>query len=377
MRIAYISSSIIPSRFANSVHVMKMCQAFAKNGHDVTLFAPDVREQYEKDVPDEYAFYGVDRCFDIIKLPWRRIKGRGYLYGVNAAIQAKKLVPDLVYCRNTPGCYFSALLGWPVVFESHSPIDDEKKALKRSLFSFIGGLPSFKKLVVITHSLKLYYETFFPAVQGKVFVASDGADPVSESVEAAQLPGCNDRLRVGYVGHLYQGRGMEVLLALAERCSWANFHIIGGNQEDISFWKKQFNRRENVFFHGFVAPEKAEAFRIACDVLLAPYQNAVAVAGGGGNTVQWMSPLKIFEYMAARKGIIASDLPVLHEVLQHERNALLCPFDDVDAWERALIRLNDDAVLRRKLAENAFSCFIKKHTWSARARAILDNYLST
>ena len=57
MKILYISKSIIPSRTANSIHVMKMCQAFADNGHEVVLLAPDVKNHYEKDIEDIAAFY--------------------------------------------------------------------------------------------------------------------------------------------------------------------------------------------------------------------------------------------------------------------------------------------------------------------------------
>ena len=47
MRILYISKSVIPSRTANSIHVMKMCQALADNGHEVILLAPNLKNQYE------------------------------------------------------------------------------------------------------------------------------------------------------------------------------------------------------------------------------------------------------------------------------------------------------------------------------------------
>ena len=48
MKILYISNSIIPSRTANSIHVMKMCQAFADNGHEVVLLAPDKKNKDKK-----------------------------------------------------------------------------------------------------------------------------------------------------------------------------------------------------------------------------------------------------------------------------------------------------------------------------------------
>ena len=59
MRILYISKSIIPSRTANSIHVMKMCQALSDNGHDVVLLAPHQKNQYEKGVNNIYEYYGV------------------------------------------------------------------------------------------------------------------------------------------------------------------------------------------------------------------------------------------------------------------------------------------------------------------------------
>ena len=62
MRIVYISDSAIPSSSPNSVHVMKMCQAFTCLGHQVTLVAPDVSDGLEPGVSDIYAFYGVERA---------------------------------------------------------------------------------------------------------------------------------------------------------------------------------------------------------------------------------------------------------------------------------------------------------------------------
>jgi glycosyltransferase involved in cell wall biosynthesis len=142
--------------------------------------------------------------------------------------------------------------------------------------------------------------------------------------------------------------------------------------EDILYWKRQCPDLDNLIFHGFVSPSEAEVLRNRFDILLAPYQQQVSVKGGG-NSVDWMSPLKVFEYMAARKPIICSDLPVLREILDHEQNALLCRADDVGAWEKCMIRLRDQVSLRNRLATNAYRDLMTYYTWNHRAGKILKS----
>jgi glycosyltransferase involved in cell wall biosynthesis len=366
MKIVYISSSVIPSRTANSIHVMKMCQAFAKNGHEVILLAPNDRKHYEPGVNDVYAYYGVERCFEIIKLPWLNFKGKGYFYGALAAQNARRLKPDLVFGRNTIGCAFSAFMGLPVMFESHSP------RIRSWLFNRLSHHPNLKKFIVITHSLKQHYLVSYPHLADKIDVAPDGADPISPKVEPVALPNAGKLLQVGYVGHLYKGRGVEMIAAMAKVCPWANFHLVGGRQTDIDYWAKQYSGYKNVVFHGFVPPAYAERLRLGFDVLLAPYQEDLAT-GSGENTVSWMSPLKVFEYMAAEKPIICSDLPVLKEILEDGRNALLCKPSDSSSWVGALECLRDNPSLGRRLAEEAFRDFLCWFSWEARAKGLLPS----
>jgi hypothetical protein len=98
MRIAYLSYSAIPSREANSVHVMKMCRAFAKHGHQVTLFARHGHEAAD----DVYRYYGVERIFEIVWLRQLPIGEVGKaLFGCRAtdALKAQRR-PDLLYARD-------------------------------------------------------------------------------------------------------------------------------------------------------------------------------------------------------------------------------------------------------------------------------------
>ena len=213
MKITYISSSTIPSRAANSIHVMKMCQAFARNGHDVVLIAPDRKNDLKQGVEDVFAFYGVEKCFEIVKMPWLSIKGWSYSYGILAGIKAKALKQDLVYCRNTVGCFFASLLGLPVILESHAPLKESGR-IREWMFRRLIKSPRLQKLVVITHALKEYYVNSYPLTKAKIQVAPDGADPVPENIEPVALSNKGKRLQVGYVGHLYRGRGVDTIIDL-------------------------------------------------------------------------------------------------------------------------------------------------------------------
>ena len=85
----------------------------------------------------------------------------------------------------------------------------------------------------------------------------------------------------------------------------------------------------------------------------------------------YASPIKLFEYMASGRAIVATDLPSTAEIVQDGETALLVPPSDVGALAAALGRLHDDAALRDRLAENARQLVYERYTWAARARAIL------
>jgi glycosyltransferase involved in cell wall biosynthesis len=348
---------------------MKICQAFVKNGHELTLIAPEYSSGREWGIEDPFSFYGVEKCFTIIYIPLLPVKGKGIIYGYSAGKKAKILQPDLVYGRELIGCFFSSLFELPVIFESHSPIEG---FFNQVAFRKLISRPSFQNLVVITHALKEYYCSLYPALSDKIIIAADGADPISETLNLICLQKEDKRLQVGYIGHLYSGRGIDLIKQLAERCPWADFNIIGGTDNDIMACK-MYTNLPNLTFHGFKTPAEADGYRCGCDVLLAPYQKKVSVSEGGGNTVKWMSPLKIFEYMAAGKAIICSDIPVIREILVDGQNALLCPSENIDSWEKALVLLSENDEIRKNLGETAKNDFLAHYTWSSRAKRVLQD----
>jgi len=366
VRIIYLHCGTIPSVYANGVQVMRMCDAFAEAGHDVVLYALPG----SIDVDDVYDYYGVRHRFPIHRIAIPPIK----LVGVwIRALRVRSDIGrrgtfDLAYGRDPWSLLAVAGLG-PFIYETHLLWTSRHwRWVERRLFRAW----TLVRVVVVSKALSDDYRRAFPEFDGMdVVVAPDGADPpelLPGSV--VSLPGRPRALKVGYVGHLYPGRGIDVILDLAARLPGLDFHLVGGRMEDLSYWKRK-PHRSNVYFHGHQSPAAVQSFYRSFDLVLAPYQTRVACAGGIGDIGRWASPMKLFEYMAHGKAIIASELPVLREILIDRVNCLLCPPDDRAAWEKAITELAGDQGLRRSLGEEAQRQLLTWYTWRQRVDRVL------
>lgn len=373
MKIVYYSDAKIPSKEANSVHIMKMCQAFAKNGNEVILLAPNVNLL---ECDDIYKFYGVENCFKVIKLKQLNIKGGAYLYALRAALYIHKIKPDIAYGRSINICYFLSLIS-NVRFslELHQPIESLGK-YQVSFFYHISKSKHLVKLVVISTALKEHLSLKNKIDKNKIIVAHDGADmPKEETYDITLNTIGNERLKVGYIGQLYPGKGMEIIAQLIQKMPNTDFHIIGGNDSDISYWKKVVGNVNNAFFYGFVPHNETVAYGKQMDILLAPYLNKVYGASSKNsrkeNLANWMSPLKLFEYMSLGKPIICSDLPVLREILTNNETAFLCNCNNIEEWIEKIQFCKNNPTIANKIGQNGKNLFNEKYTWNKRAEKII------
>ncbi|MFP4573762.1 MAG: glycosyltransferase [Desulfobacterales bacterium] len=362
MKIVYLSSSTIPSRTANSIHVMKMCQAFVKNGHEVALMASPGQESQS----DIWSAYAVDQCFSIkyIKRPnWGRFGS--LVYGEHVARKVSQARPDLVYGRCPHSLALASRLNIPFIYEAH---DLPKNFFRKRVEHFLFSRKNFRSLVVITEALKkAYLKNFSELKDVMVLVAHDGADIMDQTV-LPRPTSISDPMKVGYAGSLYPGKGMEIIAELSKVATEYEYHIVGGNGP-LEKWSNTLG--ENVIFHGHVSPSQVYLYLIEFDVLLLPLLRKVQTSGGG-DIGKYTSPMKLFEYMTAKRPIVASKLPVLEEVLENGKTALLANPDKIYDWKNSLDRLNDDDQLRKLLAENAFKELRNRYTWLGRSKAVLN-----
>jgi glycosyltransferase involved in cell wall biosynthesis len=157
---------------------------------------------------------------------------------------------------------------------------------------------------------------------------------------------------------------VDVLLEALARLPGVRGLIVGGHEKepDLARMKmvaEQLGIAGRVTFTGWVPPASIPALLAGADVLVLP-NPASAIS------TRFTSPLKLFEYMAARRPIVASDLPAIREVLRHDRTALLVKPGDPDALAAGVQRLLDDPALGEALADSAFAD-VAEYAWNRRA----------
>jgi glycosyltransferase involved in cell wall biosynthesis len=374
MKIVCIAASFVPSTTANSIQVVKAAHALAVLGHDVILIVPG-----EKSVPWEALkdLYGLQVPFEV---RWLRenLAFRRYDFAFKAAALSRKLAPTLVY---TWMLQAAVLLLWrrmPVILELHDRVTG---SFGPWLFRRFWQSAVPHRLLTNTDALwRVLQKTYHLTEEaGMVQIAPNGVEldrfqnqPSAEAArETLALP---SQFTAGYTGHFYAGRGMNLMYALAKTCPEIHFLWVGGQPADVLHWQNQIKAQGlgNITLTGFVDNAVLPQYQAAADVLLMPYGQEIA-GSGGGNSADICSPMKMFEYMAAGRAIITSDLPVIHEVLDPSM-AVFCPPGDLAAWKKAVVDLAADPQRRLALARAAQEA-VQAYTWKRRAARALAGFV--
>jgi glycosyltransferase involved in cell wall biosynthesis len=371
-KLVYIARSRIPSLRANCIQTLKMCSGFAAHV-PVELIAPYYPEdaRQKADLRERFA---LAREFDVTWVPFphwgERFAVRGY--ALAAALRVRLLGARYVHTREPWSAYWLARSGVRVGFEAHYLEEDRRHPVWRKLVSDPGLSPALRGIFCISKSL---IEDYAAAGARRELLqwAPDGVDlqrfepAVDRGVARARLGLPAAARIVCHAGHLYPGRGVEETLEALTSLPDVLLVLIGGTPEDINRIRAQAAGRDlcdRVRFEGTVPNGKVPLYLWAADALIMPYTTRTA-------TARAMSPLKMFEYMAAGRPIVATDFPSVREVLRHEENALLVAPDRPDQIARGLRRVLEDRTLAEALAGRARKD-VEAYTWERRAEHILE-----
>lgn len=178
---------------------------------------------------------------------------------------------------------------------------------------------------------------------------------------------------VGFVGTFGPWHGVltlaEAIKSLPDSLA-IRFLIVGTGSLQLEMERMLASEIANrkVVFTGAIEHERVPTYLDACEILVAPH---VPLTDGSDF---FGSPTKLFEYMAMGKGIVASRLGQIGEVLQDEVTALLVTPGDVPELTRGLMRLANSSEMRQNLGKNARQVAVNNYTWRHNAQRVLDAY---
>jgi len=373
MKIAVITNSRIPSLTANSIQAMKVVQALMQLGHQIQMFAP--RETDPASRETLAAHYGLRFVPGLELLPSiRQLKRFDFIFHAQRA--ASRFKPDLVYTWLPQSAVLGLWAGYPVVLEMHADVSGRMGAWWMLQFWKSRGN---KLMTVTTSALRKALERScdLKFKDDAVLIAPNGVeleryDSLPNPPDARQQLGLPDGLTVGFTGHIYPGRGADLLFELAKQMPQVNFLWVGGTPELVDFWRSQLTNAKimNVTMTGFVKHESIPLYQAASDVLLMPYSRSIS-ASSGQDIAEVINPMKMFEYMASGRAIVSADIPSIREVL-NEANAIFCEPEDVGKWKAAIASLLSNKLRRHDLAIQARKD-VEQLTWTKRAERVLKS----
>jgi len=372
MRIAYVANVRLPTERAHGLQIMEMCRAFSREGHAVRLFVPK-RRNFTDETPWER--YGMTPDFEIVEVPifdfvwFDRWFGRAavWLNALQFMSAARKAVrtyaPDVVYARDP---WFTGVDPRArYVYEAHD-FPERVTPLHRRLWARAA------RIVTVTAGLKRAFAGAGVG-EGKLVVAHDGVDAAKFDVRETKAEA---RARLGlpsepfiaiYTGHLYPYKGADDLLeACARLRPSTRVLFVGGRPDDLARLKARSEAlgAGNAVFTGPVRHADVPLYLRAADAAVLPTRAT------DRHAAEFLSPLKLFEYLAAGKAIVATSTPSVREVLD-DASASFVPPSDPAALAAALNALADVPAKREALEREAVRLAAGR-SWTGRAARVLD-----
>ena len=380
MKIVYATNVRIPSERAHGRQIAHVCRALWNLGHDLEVVAP-----YRENVVTQ-DFWTYEHLSKDIKLTYvggtdyikKRWPGVLKLWAMNrmlrrelpAIIQDRE--PDVVYTRSPALLPALVKTGVPVILELHSLPRFGRRA-------FVDDCNRCARVACLTSPMRDVLRTW-GVKEATLMVEGDAVD--LDRFENLPSPAKarskwnlkTDRIVVGYVGRLTtlgKEKGVKTVLEAVAKDKRFFAFVVGGPEDDKKTYEKMASKlglaEDDVLFTGEIPAADVPASLSACDVLAMPFPDLPHYR-------THMSPLKMFEYMAADRPLVTSDLPTVRDVLSEE-TAVFCAPDDTADFLKALVWIAEHPEEARQRAAAA-AALVRRHTWQERMARILHGVSS-
>lgn len=374
MRIIYPVSEPITTRKARFIQIMNTCHALASLGCEVDIITGCLSES-EGELLGRFGLEPV-HGLRIHTVPMMRLgyEGRiriswGLVFNLFCLFKilelVKKRAHSCIYLRHLKLASFllrfKRRIGLPFIFEAHElfSVTSKKKKVRRLE---VLVYTAFDRIITNSETIKALIEKKFFVPGDRIHVIRNGVS--KEIVESFRGKEPRTNGKILYVGQLYPWKGVECLIESMQFIENAVVNIVGGSEESIDRLKKLASLKgvlDRILFHGQVPHQNVKSFLNDGHIAVLPLVTSPDSS--------FTCPLKLFEYMAAKMAIVASDIPVIREVLTDGHNSILVKPGDPKSLSQGISRLLEDKELSARVAEQAF-LDVSNITWQNRAERI-------
>ena len=351
-KIYYVAELNLPSRSAYSIHVMKMCEAFSKHNYDTNLFVIN-----KKNTNRINKIYNINYNFKIISV-FNNFILLNFILRILFSIKIllKKTEKNALFLsRSIIFSIIACLFKKRIILELHHEITGFSKIIYW-IFKNLKLIENLK-FIFLSKNLNDIYK-----INRRSFLVLDDAVNINDFNFKKQIKHTNTCV---YIGSFFEGKGVEQIFRLAKKNQKTFFHIYGEKQHLRSKKKER-----NVKLFDYVQYSKIPKILSRYEVALMPYQKKIR--GRGSIWLQkYMSPLKMFDYMAAKMIIIASNLKAYKHVLKHNFNCILVDINEDEKWSKAIQYAFKKNYKNQFLRNNAYKT-ARKHTWDNRCQKIIN-----
>ena len=354
-KIFYVSELNLTSKSAYSIHVMKMCEAISKLGYKLELITTNSESSSKI-----FNYYNIRNKFKITSVFKKKISLNFFLrILMSIKIIFKTHNEDCLYItRSIIFGLVSTVLRKKTILELHHEITGCSKLL----YNLLIKLKKIDNLnyIFLHKNLKKIYRIR----KSKIIILDDAVNIGDFNINNSK----KFKYTCIYVGSFFEGKGFEQILRLAKINKKINFHVYG----EKNFYGNDYSILKNLKIFEHAPYKKIPRILSQYDVALMPYQKKIK----GRSNIQiekYLSPLKMFDYMAAKLIILASDLKIYKHILINNYNCKLIKLNNDMAWSLNLNNVFINLNKYKYLKKNAFLT-AKGHSWENRAKLIFKKF---
>jgi len=365
----------IASKDGQNVHVEEVIHALRELGHDVRVVAPSVHDD------SEFGHEGgwVSRLkaalpkavYEVLEMAYSLLAYR------NLAAAIREFQPDVIYERYNlflfSGIWAKRRFKLPLLLEVNAPLAEERSQHDGMAFTRLAlraqawAWRSADRCLPVTDVLAGYLrragvpderiEVIHNGINEAHFATAPG------NPEAKAKLGLSGQTVLGFTGFVRSWHGLDKIIRWMATAGHENVHLLvvgeGPARPELEALSQELGIAARVTFTGLVARDRVPEHVAAFDVALQPA------------VVDYASPLKLFEYLALGRAVVAPRVPNLMEILVDTDNALLFDPDAPGALETVLERLSTDVELRERLGQAARDSIRQRgFTWRGNAQRI-------